>query len=143
MDESTGLLSQRSVVLGTSQELPSPLEPMLESVFTSLRQRSFLLLHFIFRCLIPLIHLHFVRGMPSSDGRALSLILPHVCTCWLVKIYQSSSKLISVIHSYRWYVGQKRVFSVTRSRVWSSECQIMLAGHEDVFNKFSFQDFHH
>ena len=44
MVESTGLLSQRSEVLGTSKELPSPLEPMLVSVFPAFLQLSNMLL---------------------------------------------------------------------------------------------------
>ena len=44
MDEGTGLLSQRSAVLGTSKELPSPLEPMLESAFAAFLQWSNILL---------------------------------------------------------------------------------------------------
>ena len=94
---------------------------VLESVFTSLRQRSFILLHFIFRCLLPLIHMHSVRGMPSSDGRVSSLVSLMFVPAGLVKIYQNSSKLISVIYSHRWYFGQTRVNLVIRSRLWSSK----------------------
>ena len=49
MDEGTGLLSQRSVVLGTSKELPSPLEPMLVLVFAAFLQWSNMLLQSDFK----------------------------------------------------------------------------------------------
>ena len=51
MDEGTGLLSQSSTVLGTSTELelPSPLEPMLESAFAAFFQWSNMLLQSDFK----------------------------------------------------------------------------------------------
>ena len=44
MDEGTCLLSQRSTILGTSKELPSPLEPMLVLVFAAFLQWSNMIL---------------------------------------------------------------------------------------------------
>ena len=108
------LLSQKFVVLVTSQELPSPLEPMLESVSSSLRQRSnlFCCISFQVSHLVQSVAFHQEHG--SSDGRVLSLISVMSCTCWSVFVHQNhlQSCLVSWLEKSHF-----RFRSLIRSRV--------------------------
>ena len=101
---------------------------LLESVSSSLRQRS------NFSCCISFQVSHLVQSAAfhqehgSSDGRVLSLISLMSCTCWPSSVYQNhlQSCLVSFLVKSHF-----RDFSLIRSRVsliQSSECLIMSAG---------------
>lgn len=89
---------------------------LLESVSTSLCQRSFLLSHFIFRCLIQFIHLDFIRGHAIIWRKDIVTHSPHVLYL-LAQVF--SSRSITVIFQSMtvnvWSFGGQRAISVIRS----------------------------
>jgi len=119
MDKSTVCSLKDMLFLASPRSYHPPLEPMLESVWSVLRQRSKLFKNFSFRCLAPFTQLHSARGMPLTDGMAW--FPSYLYLLGWSKFPQKSSKFISSHLQSQMLFWSRRVILIFKSRVWSLE----------------------